>query len=151
MRLVGIILVIGITIVGCGIQAHRVSLDATTVDVNPKHSYIVEIGASGVPSPPPREFPLRLEILRLDRLQYRRMDRIKYDVSIKNVSRDPVLFPWSPVPIFGRDRPASGYRHALFEFILARANQQDWSTDTFILSSAHCACKVKGRSDPVML
>jgi hypothetical protein len=136
MRDAGIILCIGIALIGCGIQAHRVSLDASKVDVKSEPGHAVEFGVSGFPPPPSGEFPLRLELLRLDHPQYRRLNCIKYDVSIKNLSRDPVLFPWSPAPINRRDRPASGYRHALFELLLVRTNQKDWSSDTFVLYGA---------------
>jgi hypothetical protein len=64
------------------------------------------------------------------------MDRIKYDVRIQNVSGQRVPFPWSPSPIAQRDRPATGYRHALFEFLIVRANQPNWAVDTFVLYGA---------------
>ena len=70
------------------------------------------------------------------RLVAHRMSRIRYDVSITNVSQDAVVFPWSPLPINRRDRPPTGYRHALFELMLKKNDYDDAVADGFALYGA---------------
>jgi hypothetical protein len=112
-------------------------LDATAATVRPEPGHSIEAGGTGgYPAPPPKPFPLRIRILKLDRREYRLMDRVKYDVSITNVSAQPVVLPWSPLPINRRDRPPSGYRHASFRFVVMKQNQPDAVVDGFVLYGA---------------
>ena len=133
----------------CGGLHTRVFLDATTAKVEPEAGHTLEFpGTSGCASgssggivstcqsavQPP--YPLRVKLLKTDSREYRRMSRIRYDVSLTNVSRDAVVFPWSPLPINRRDRPPTGYRHALFELMLKKNGYDDAVADTFALYGA---------------
>jgi hypothetical protein len=77
-----------------------------------------------------------VSLVKLDRGAYRRMDRVRYDVSMTNMSRDAITFPWSAKPINRRDRPAHGYRHAYFELIVKKNGYQDSAVDAFVLYGA---------------
>jgi hypothetical protein len=141
------LIVVGLLTAACG---HKlVFLDATKVEVRPEPGHSIEggeplsincggssTGQFGCSSPVKKPSPLRVRLLKLDRGEYRRMDRIWYDVSITNVSDQRVTLPWSPVPINRRDRPATGYRHALVELTFKRPNHDDWVADRFVLYGA---------------
>ena len=77
-----------------------------------------------------------MELLRLDRTRYRRWDPIVYDVKVTNTSSQVLLLPISASPIAHRDRPAVGYRSALFTLVLAAAAGRDVRLDTYGLYGA---------------
>ena len=96
----------------------------------------VEIGhsSSGPDAPDaPEPFPLRVHLLATDRAAYRRMETLIYDVRLTNVSKTPVELPWSPHPIPRRDRPVSGYRHALIDLSGVSQQGRDYYFDSFVL------------------
>jgi hypothetical protein len=65
------------------------------------------------------------------------MDTIRYDVGIINVSDEVIVIPWSAVVINRRDRPAAGYRHALFELTLKKDGyEEEFVVATFVLYGA---------------
>jgi hypothetical protein len=112
-----------------------VSLNATAVEIHPEAGHTLELPAVSS-NPPPTSQVLRIELVSLDRMHYRQWDRVKYDVQITNVIGESVTIPWSPVPIARRDRPAAGYRHAVFALVLMRNAHPDWAVDTFVLYGA---------------
>jgi hypothetical protein len=131
-------------------------LDVTRVDVRPEPGHSVEFGFLGggcstgassgerVPTvvvcnelaKTNTTLPLRVSLVKLDRGAYRRMDRVRYEVSITNMSGDAIIFPWSAKRINRRDRPAHGYRHALFELIIKKSGYQVAAVDSFVLYGA---------------
>src|SRR6185295_10102130 len=79
-------------------------LDMTRVVVPPSDEG-VEFGPFSFPtSTPTPPSPLRVDVLRVDRTHYRRMDPIVYDVRVTNGSSQTVMFPISPMPIAKKDR-----------------------------------------------
>lgn len=120
----------------CGVAHRSAFLDTTQAVIKPEPGHSIEAGGGSSAGVPRSRFPLQVRLLKKDRDGYRQMDRITYDVQLTNVSRQPLIIPWSPEVIHKRDRPASGYRHALFELILAKAGRQDFVANTFVLYGA---------------
>jgi hypothetical protein len=139
-----IVIAISAGLCGCGTLHSSSFLDATKTVVRAEPGHTVESGGlrtgsyPAVPSQaaPSVPYTFRVVLRRADQTTYRRMDRVKYDVTVKNVSDQPIMFPWSPTPINRRDRPAHGYRHAIFELIIARPANEDWVLDLFVLYGA---------------
>lgn len=122
----------------CALRQHDF-LDATKATVRPEPGHQVEVG--GVFLGPTRSlpegwYPLQVRLLRLDRRGYRRMDRMEYELSITNLSTEAIVLPWSPLPINRRDRPASGYRHVIFEFMIVKPDQPEAVAHSFVLYGA---------------
>jgi hypothetical protein len=104
--------------------------------IKPEPGHSIEAGGASSADVPRSRFPLQVRLLKKDRDGYRQMERITYDVQLTNVSLQPLIIPWSPQVIHKGDRPASGYRHALFELILAKPGRQDFVVDRFVLYGA---------------
>ena len=128
---------IAVLLSGCGLRRQDF-LDATKAVVRTEPGHTIESGGlfGSSPRTPERSYPLRVRLLKFDRRAYRQMDRIAYDVSIANISAVSIALPWSPSPISRRDRPASGYRHAIFEFIIVKSGQPDAVAHMFVLYGA---------------
>lgn len=79
---------------------------------------------------------IKLRLVKLNRSEYRRMERVVYEVAIENITNRTILIPWSPNPIARRERPIPGYRTAVFYLQLVAENYLDFIVGSFSLYGA---------------
>jgi hypothetical protein len=88
---------------------------------------------SSQPMPEQNLHHFRIRLLKLDRSEYRQMEKVVYDVAVKNITNRALIIPWSPNPIARRDQPVPGYRIATFYLRLIAENYPDYVGDFFRL------------------
>jgi hypothetical protein len=74
--------------------------------------------------PASSQVPLRVRLLKTDRKAYRRMEMVSYDVSLENISKNPVVIPWSP-DRFGDGPLARASARLVLAFVLTRRDGTD--------------------------
>jgi hypothetical protein len=108
-------------------------LDVTRPFTNPEGEWGVEGRASYPPTKIRSPYPLEVYVSRLNRKQYKSRQKIIYDVTLKNITDESVMIPWSPVAILTKDRPSVGYRHGGFEAMVVNEEGDEHVVTRFVL------------------